>query len=71
VIDRDSTRAWKATGSLDAFGRAKLRVIELLASYKRPELDPAKESRLHSYILDLSKKAGAHELPFLEDFQPA
>ena len=71
VIDRDSTRAWKAAGSLDAFGRAKLRVKELLASYKRPELDTEKEIRLHNYILELSKKAGAHELPFLEDFQPA
>jgi len=31
VIDRDSTRAWKAAGSLDAFGRAKVMVNELLA----------------------------------------
>src|SRR6185436_16052861 len=50
VIDRDSTRAWKAAGSLDAFGRAKLRVRELLASYRRPELDPFKESQLHAYM---------------------
>ena len=26
VIDRDSTRAWKAAGALDAFGRARVRV---------------------------------------------
>src|SRR5215213_4261505 len=70
VIDRDSTRAWKAAGSLDAFGRAKLRVNELLASYKRPELDPTKESRLHTFMLDLSQKAGLEQLPFIEDFQP-
>ncbi|MBI2331131.1 MAG: trimethylamine methyltransferase family protein, partial [Chloroflexi bacterium] len=37
IIDRDSTRVWKEAGSLDAFGRAKLRVKELLASYTRPE----------------------------------
>ena len=71
VIDRDSTRAWKAAGSLDAFGRAKVMVNELLASYRRPELDPAQETRLHAFMLDLSQKAGLEELPYLEDFQPA
>jgi trimethylamine--corrinoid protein Co-methyltransferase len=70
VIDRDSTRAWKAAGSLDAFGRARVRVNELLTSYKRPELDHAQESRLHAYMLDLSQKAGLEELPRLEDYQP-
>ena len=70
VIDRDSTRVWKAGGSLDAFGRAKVRVNELLASYRRPELDPKQESRLHDFMLDLSQKAGLKELPILEDFQP-
>ena len=71
VIDRDSTRAWKAAGSLDAFGRAKVRVNELLAAYRRPQLDPAQESRLHAFMLDLSKKSGLEQLPYLEDFQPA
>ena len=71
VIDRDSTRAWKAAGSLDTFGRAKLRVNELLASYQRPALDPAQETRLHAFMLDLSRKAGLEQLPTLEDFQPA
>ncbi len=71
VIDRDSTRAWKAAGSLDAFERCKLRVNELLASYKRPEIDPEKLSRLHAFTLDLAKKAGVEELPKLEDYLPA
>ena len=70
IIDRDSTRAWKAAGSLDAFGRAKVRVNELLASYRRPALDPVQESQLHALMLDLSKKAGLDQLPTLEDFQP-
>lgn len=70
VIDRDSTRAWKAAGSLDAFGRAKLRVNELLASYKRPEIDPAQERRLYAFMLDLTKKAGVDILPLLEHYQP-
>jgi trimethylamine---corrinoid protein Co-methyltransferase len=71
VIDRDSTRAWKAAGGLDAFGRAKVRVNELLASYQRPEIDADQEKRLHAFMLDLSQKAGLELLPMLEDFQPA
>jgi trimethylamine--corrinoid protein Co-methyltransferase len=70
VIDRDSTRVWKEAGSLDAFGRAKLRVNELLASYRRPELDPTKETSLHSFMLNLARKAGLEQLPRLEEFQP-
>jgi trimethylamine--corrinoid protein Co-methyltransferase len=71
VIDRDSTRAWKAAGSLDAFGRAKIRVTELLASYKRPEIDPAQESRLYNFMLDLTKKTGVDILPLLEHYSPS
>ena len=70
VIDRDSTRAWKAAGSLDAFDRARIRVTELLASYKRPEIDPAQEHRLHAFMLDLTKKTGVDILPLLEHYQP-
>ena len=71
IIDRNSTRAWKEAGSLDAFGRAKLRVKELLASYRRPELDPDQMARLRSYMLDLAQKAGVEELPRLEDHELA
>ena len=71
IIDRNSTRVWKEAGSLDAFGRAKLRVKELLASYTRPEIDPAKVERLNAYMLDLSKKAGLEELPRLEEIEAA
>ncbi len=63
VIDRDSTRAWKAAGGLDAFGRAKLRVKELLASYQKPEIDPEKIARLQDYMTGLAKKAGWSDLP--------
>ena len=71
VIDRDSTRVWKEAGGLDTFGRAKLIVNELLASYRRPEIDLVKTSRLYAFVLDLAKKAGMEQLPVLEDFQPA
>jgi trimethylamine---corrinoid protein Co-methyltransferase len=71
VIDRASMRDWKKAGSLDTFERAKLMVKELLASYKRPEIDPAKLIELHTFMLDLAKKAGVEQLPLIEDFQPA
>jgi trimethylamine--corrinoid protein Co-methyltransferase len=71
VIDRDSMRGWKAAGSMDTFTRAKIRVTEILASYKRPELDPGKEARLHAFVLDLAQKAGLEHLPNIKDFQPA
>jgi trimethylamine--corrinoid protein Co-methyltransferase len=69
IIDRDSIRGWKAGGSLDTFDRAKVRVKQLLASYKRPELDAAQESQLHAFVLELSKKAGVETLPMIEGFQ--
>lgn len=71
VIDRDSTRVWKAAGSLDAFDRCKLRVKELLASYQRPEIDPEKINRLHAFILDLANKSGLEHLPTIEYLRPA
>jgi trimethylamine:corrinoid methyltransferase-like protein len=71
IIDRDSIRGWKAGGSLDTFDRAKIRVKELLASYRRPELDPDQVSRLHAFVLDLSKQAGVETLPVIEDYEPA
>jgi len=71
IIDRDSIRGWKAGGSLDTFDRAKVRVKQLLASYKRPELDSAQVSQLHAFVLDLSKQAGVETLPVIEDYEPA
>ena len=63
VIDRDSMRGWKESGSLDTFDRAKVRVNQLLASYTKPELDPAKVAELHAFVLDLAKQAGMDSLP--------
>jgi len=71
VIDRDSMRNWKEAGSLDTYGRAKLMVNKLLASYKKPELDPAKEAALRAFMIELAKKAGMDALPVIEDLQPA
>jgi trimethylamine--corrinoid protein Co-methyltransferase len=63
VIDRDSMRGWKQSGSMDTFTRARIRVQEILASYEQPELDPAKVEALHAYVFDLAKKAGMDSLP--------
>jgi trimethylamine--corrinoid protein Co-methyltransferase len=71
VIDRDSMRGWKEAGSLDTFTRARSRVNEILASYRRPELDPAKVAELQAYVLELAKQAGLEQLPVLEELQPA
>src|SRR5215213_8489179 len=63
VIDRDSMRDWKDSGGLDTFGRAKIRVTQLLDSYTRPELDPVRVAKLHAFILDLARQAGMDSLP--------
>jgi trimethylamine--corrinoid protein Co-methyltransferase len=63
VIDRDSMRGWKASGSMDAFDRAKECVTVLIDSYQRPELDPIKEKALHAFVLDLAHKCGIDILP--------
>ena len=63
VIDRDSMRGWKESGGLDAFGRARKRVEQLLASYTKPELDPVKVAELHAFVRDLAKQAGMDTLP--------
>lgn len=67
VIDRDSMRNWKEAGSLDTYERAKVMVKQLLASYKKPELDPIKEQALRRFMLDLAKKAGMDTLPIIEE----
>jgi len=71
VIDRDSMRGWKQSGSLDTFQRAQMRVKEIIASYTRPALHPSQEAELHAYVLTLAKQAGMESLPMLEDFQLA
>ena len=56
-------RGWKESGGLDAFGRAKVRVQELLASYTKPDLDPVRVTDLHMFMTDLAKQAGMDSLP--------
>jgi trimethylamine---corrinoid protein Co-methyltransferase len=63
IIDRDSMRGWKESGGLDTFGRARVRVEQLLTSYTRPELDPVRVAELHAFVLTLARHAGMDNLP--------
>jgi trimethylamine--corrinoid protein Co-methyltransferase len=63
VIDRGSVRVWQENGALDAFGRAKLRVKELLATYQRPALAPEVERELYAIMKREANAAGLAILP--------
>lgn len=66
IIDRNSVRGWQHSGSLDAFGRARLRTIELLATYERPEIAVTMEQELFDMVGVLGARAGMPLLPALE-----
>jgi trimethylamine--corrinoid protein Co-methyltransferase len=63
VIDRGSMRAWQEGGALDAFGRAKRRVQELLGAYCRPQLAANVERELMALVQREAKAVGLEELP--------
>jgi trimethylamine:corrinoid methyltransferase-like protein len=63
VIDRGSMRAWQESGSLDAFGRAKARVNELLGAYQRPKLTSEVERELLALMQRETRAVGFEELP--------
>jgi trimethylamine:corrinoid methyltransferase-like protein len=63
VIDRGSMRAWQESGSLDAFGRAKQCVTDLLAAYQRPRLAAEIEQKLIALVKREAQAAGLNELP--------
>ncbi len=46
IIDRNSRRAWLDAGGLDAFGRARVRADELVATHALPAIDPGVASAL-------------------------
>jgi trimethylamine---corrinoid protein Co-methyltransferase len=63
VIDRGSLHSWEETGKKDAFGRAKERVNELVAAYKRPELRAEVDQGLWSIVEEQAKREGVESLP--------
>jgi trimethylamine---corrinoid protein Co-methyltransferase len=63
VIDRGSLNSWEQSGKKDAFARAKDRVNELVAAYKRPELPSEVEQHLRNIVEELAKRHGMERLP--------
>jgi trimethylamine--corrinoid protein Co-methyltransferase len=63
VTDRGSVRAWQAGGALDTFGRAKVRVKELLAAYRRPVLSVEVERDMRAIVERETRRAGMANLP--------
>jgi trimethylamine--corrinoid protein Co-methyltransferase len=63
VIDRGSMRAWQESGSLDAFGRAKIRVNELLGNYRRPVIASEIEQELLALMKREAQAVGMSEFP--------
>ena len=63
VVDRVSHRAWVEAGALDTFGRARQRVAQLLAGYRRPAIDAAIEAALVGLVRDEAARAGLDVLP--------
>ncbi len=66
VIDRDSIRGWQASGSFDAFARAKVRTRELLAGYSRPNHTPGQDRELRTMVENLARKTGMDALPQIQ-----
>lgn len=66
AIDRDSLRGWQASGSLDAFQRAKNRTKDLLDDYRRPGIDPKLESELIRLVTVQANQASLEHLPLLK-----
>ncbi len=63
IIDRGSVRAWQEQGATDAFTRARARVKDLLAAYKRPALSAEAERGIHAIVEREAKQAGLERLP--------
>jgi trimethylamine---corrinoid protein Co-methyltransferase len=63
VIDRGSLRVWEETGKKDAFDRAKEKVNELVAGYKRLELRLGVEKSLRRIVEEQARREGMERLP--------
>jgi trimethylamine---corrinoid protein Co-methyltransferase len=55
VSNRQNFEAWQEAGSTDAAGRANALWKQLLGKYEKPDIDPATEEALRSYV-DKRKK---------------
>ena len=65
IIDRNSRRAWLDAGGLDAYGRARVRVDELVAAHKLPSIDPDISASLVARVREAGEPFGLVGLPGL------
>lgn len=66
VIDRGSLQQWQSDGSRDTFARARDQVKQLVAIYKRPQIEPETEKELIALVSSLARQAGMEKLPALD-----
>ena len=63
VIDRVSHRTWQEAGALDTFARARRRVDEVLATYRRPVIPVGVEAEMVALVRGEARRAGMDILP--------
>jgi trimethylamine--corrinoid protein Co-methyltransferase len=63
IIDRNSRRAWLDAGGLDAFGRARERVDEIVAAHTLPAIDPAVAAAMVARVREAGEPFGLAGLP--------
>jgi trimethylamine--corrinoid protein Co-methyltransferase len=63
LIDRDSLRGWLATGSQDAWQRARIRTQEELNHYQDPQIDQQLINELFKLVTSVASRAGMDRLP--------
>jgi len=63
IIDRNSRRAWLDAGGLDAFGRARERVDEIVAAHTLPAIDPALAAAIVARVREAGEPFGLAGLP--------
>ncbi|MCJ7709353.1 MAG: trimethylamine methyltransferase family protein, partial [Chloroflexi bacterium] len=63
IIDRNSRRAWRDAGGLDAFGRARERVDEIVAAHQLPAIDPAVAAAIVARVREAGEPFGLTGLP--------
>jgi trimethylamine:corrinoid methyltransferase-like protein len=63
VIDRDTLRSWTEAGKVDTFGRARLRLAELLEKYQPPSAREDQMRQLVELVSIHARAAGMDQLP--------
>ena len=63
VIDRGSVRAWEAAGRPDTVARARERVTDLVAKYRRPEIGADADREIKKIVEAAARRAGLGVLP--------